>query len=349
MTRGDLITVAGLAIVVVAGLVLVGQAGGPDGLPPPTTVERSIDQVRPGDGPVLGEPVGLVLAVGAIDTEILVVDLDSGAVWPLGQRGRPELIVDGLVIVDEGAGTWGLVDIDSGAGADLAPDALTAPITAVVPAVAGGVWLRHDEDGGGRRWSRVSINGVDAIEVVEVVTVPRGSDTVTDAAGRPLAGPEVIGSDAGVISVLGSSGHEPVLDGSLVAVGPNTLVVAACDQAGCANAWVDRATLQPLDHPPLTALLGSGFLANDTTLVVETVTNDGTNPIVKVFDVVHGTAITTGSPSGLARTWVSPAGRFVAVPGFDALLITDLEARRTATLHRLRVDAGVHVAWGRRP
>lgn len=348
---GRIRSLIGVVALVVASIALWqivtrAPAGGSGPVPGGSQPGRA-DAARVGSGPLLGDPLGLVIAIGGGSEPIHILDLDTGDVSAAESHGIPELLQDGRVLVKDDQGTWGLIDVlEAGPPVPLPLGGL-AESTSAVAAEAGGVWFRHAPDGGSDRdWSRIEpATGV----VLERVTVPAGAEVVTDAEGRALAGPEVVGSATGGVFVLDDDGgYRRVLDGRLIAFSERLLLVSTCGRfLLCRNEWIDRESLEVLDIPAPVPELGGAFIRGDNVLVAET--PGGSGFVVKVFDVATGRAIATGSPSGLSRSWVSPSGRFVAVPGFNALLIIDVQDGGTAIVGQLTVGPGVQAVWGRAP
>lgn len=342
--------VVSLVVVALVALILVGTERGSRPAAPatPSASDAAVDQrevgpARLGEGPVLDEPVGLAIAIGGGEREIHLIDLDTGDVSSLGRPGTPRLVDDGRLLVQDDRDRWEVIDLGTGRTDTIVPEGDAPRYGAVVAAEAEGVWFRRGAGLDGRVWSRVA---PETGEVLQEVTVPAGARVVSDVNGVPLAGPEVVGSEAGAIYTLAADGgYRRRLDGHLIAFDEQLLLVAACGRFACQNQWIDRRSLDVVDIPaPEPRLLG-GYIRGDTTLVAET--PGPSNAIVKVFDLTTGRAIATGSPSGLARTWVSPSGRFIAVPGFNALLIIDTRRGRTATIDRLILDQDTQLAWGR--
>lgn len=339
-----------LMVVAVVALVLVSTDRGSNQLSPKTSDAssaspggREIDPVRVGEGPVFGEPVGLVIAIGGSRQEIHLVDLDSGDVSSLGHTGTPRLIHDGRLLIQDGQAGWEVVDLADGGADTIMPEQDTALYTSVVAAEAGGVWFRHAEGGNGRAWSRID---PESGQVLQEVTLPVGASVATDVNGLPLAGPEVIGSETGEVYTLGTTGeYQLMLDAHLIAFSEHLVLVSRCGLVACGNQWIDRHSNEVLDIPAPQPQLAGAFIRDDSMLVAET--PGGSELIVKVFDIPTGRAIATGSASGLSRSWVSPSGRFIAVPGFNALLIIDVQDGFTATIDRLSLEPDVQLAWGR--
>lgn len=356
------IALLGLAVVALA-LLLIGTGRGstPEAAPseptpatsdapPPSIRIREVAPIRAPSGPVFDREVGLVVVVGGLDHELHLIDLDTGEVSALELSGLPALVEDGFVVVQDRQGDWTMVELATGAVAPVAVAPDVDRFDAAVPAEGEGVWFRHatveDDEARvtGRVWTRVLPRSG---AVVEQVTLPLGARVVSDLGGRPLRGPEIIGSDAGQVFALTDGGSfDHLLDGHLVAAGDDLLLVARCTPTLCTHQWLDRSPLEVRsDLVPPEVPLGGAVVRDDGVLVAETPTWLGS--AVKVVDIPTNQAIATGSPSGLLRTWVSPSGRFVAVPGFNALLITDIEGNRTATIDRLLIDDRIQLAWGR--
>ena len=375
-----------LVVVALAGLVLIGLDRGrpppqtpspapdlnraPSPAPPPGRGEPRWDDVsRSGAGPLFDEPIGLVAVVGGPDHELHLIDFDTGDVTALGAWGRPWLFHDGAVLIQSGDGRWALVD-----PVDPTPMPVVLPVVepntdehgrsgydAAVGAESGGVWFRRAADQPGRAgaservWLRLDpVTG----EVSASVTLPAGASAVAGSDGTPLSGPEIVGRDEGGVFALDAEGDYRRIDtGLLAAVGGTEVLVSDCGGPPCRQRWIERRA-----RPPAATSVGTigqttstaeparpesfvvqGRLA-DTVLMGEVALGG----VVKLFDPTTGRAVATGSPSGLARSWLSPSGRFLAVPGFDALVVTDLAAGRRVTVDRLRMHASLQVVWGRR-
>ncbi len=304
------------------------------------------DATRAGDGPVLGEPVGMVIAIGGERRELLVIDLDTGDVSSLGRRAEPQLIVDGRLLVKDGWSRWESIDLADPAAEPVSPTAEPQLFAAAVPAEAGGVWFRHTGSRADQTWSRVDL---DTGAVVERVTVPTPAGVISDSEGRPLSGPELVGSSTGGVYELQADGtYVQMLDDRLIAFDEDVLLVSSCDDMlACANRWVDRRTLVAMDRPAPDLELGAAYLRGDGALVAETYA--GSDRVVRIFDTSTGVAVTTGDSRQLARTWVSPAGRYIARAGFDALLISEVAGSHTVAIDGVRIDLSVRVVWGYRP
>ena len=348
-----------LALVAVVAILAVrvgpGPGAGPQALPPADPVDRG-EAPRPapkrpagieriGDGPLLAEPTGLVLAIGGLDRDIHVVELDSGRISSLGRRGIPRLIDDGRLLTQDDWNRWEMIDLTD---PDRAPDEPTPDgllFTGATAAEAGGVWFRHP-DGPSQTWSRID---VESGEILQRVQVPAGASVITGDDGQPLAGPEVVGSDDGGVYLLDADGtYRLAIDAGLIAFDEDLLLVSSCDRSlRCANRWIDRRSLDELPMPAPEVPLGAAFIRGDDTLVAETRTASG--PVVKVIDIATGRAVATGSPAGLSRSWVSPSGRFLAVPGFDAVLVVDVANGGTVAVDGILLDPGLQVVWGHLP
>ncbi len=350
--RGALSGMVVLAVAVlgvVALLALVAEpAPAPTSSSPAAPTVGDIERREPAQvqiGPVFGEPVGLVIAVGGNDRDLQLVDLDTGKVSSIGWDLEPQLIEGGRLLTRDDWSRWQVIDLIGpwpGTGATPADGQLFA---AAVPAEQGGVWFRHQASQGQQRWSRVDIASDTVLE--EVITPPEAV-VPSDSAGRPLSGPEMVASLDGGIYALGSDGsYAEVLRGRLVAFNRSLLLVSTCDAAlVCTNRWVDRETLANLDLAAPEQTLGAAYIRGDDTLVAET--HLGTSLVVKLFDIHTGAAIATGDSRNIARIWVSPGGRFIARPGYDSLLITDVHGGVTKIVGRLQIDPGINVVWGER-
>ncbi len=345
----------GVVVVLVAALGALVVLAGDDSPDRRPAAERAVsrqveivrsDATRAGDGPVLGEPVGMVIAIGGERRELLVIDLDTGDVSSLGLVGEPQLIVDGRLLVKDGWSRWESIDLADPGAERVSPTAEPQLFAAAVAAEAGGVWFRHTGSRADQTWSRVDL---DTGTVVERVIVPAPAQVISDSEGRPLSGPELVGSSTGGGYELQADGtYEQVLDARLVAFDGEVILVSTCNESlACTNRWVDRRTLVPVDRPAPGLELGAADLRGAGVLVAETYA--GSDRVVRVFDTSTGVALTTGDSRQLARTWVSPAGRYIARPGFDALLISEVAGSHTVAIDGVRVDPSVQVVWGKRP
>ena len=354
--NGRPFSATGAVVLVAAALLAVlairtgGEPGGTprSSRPPipatPAPIQPPDDVDRIGDGPLLDDSHGLVLAVGGNRRDIHLVDLDTGDIANLGRRGIPRLIDGDQLLVQDDWNRWKLVDLtdpDRTAGAATSDGLLS---TGVVAAEAGGVWFRHPADGPSQVWSRVDTGSG---SVVQQITMPAGIEVATGGDARPLAGPELVGSgDGGVYALTADGSYRLILDARLIAFDEDLLLVSTCDpRLRCTNRWIDRGSLEVLDIPAPESQLGAAVIRGGRTLLAETHTETGV--VVKIFDIATGRAVATGSPGGLSRSWVSPDGRFVAAPGFDALLVIDVRRGRTVTIERLTIDPTVHLVWGR--
>ncbi len=370
--RSWLAPVAALAVIALGALTFVAlseESPAPAGAPTTTVPSSTLPVRQPPppledigdptfDGPIMGSPTNMFVAIGSRTETVQVVDLDSGDFENLAIKGQPWLAVDGQLIVKQRLGEWFRVDMASPertaeqiTGRHDFFDSVVADQTATATDPTR-LWFSKFGPDGGMTWALIEIETGEVLRRLRTpddALIPEGSD------GRPLSGPEVVGSRSGGIFELQSddSYRQVVAEGGLVAVGRTRILITVCDATlSCENRWLDRESFAVTDATPLSGDFGVGhFFGDDTVLIAETF--DGINttinppgPIIKVIDLASGAPLRTGLTRQIEDVWLSPDGRYLARNGMNAVLISNLQVTDSAALSGLLVDEGQSLIWG---
>lgn len=351
----SLVAVAALGAFAV--VTFVADAGGPiveeaAPSPPPTPTVAPAEPARLATGPVLPESTGRYLVIGGHDSELRRVDLDTGAVEPLGVEGEPWLVEGNMLVVrQEGFGRW--VRVDLGTDPITVEPAVSGSgyFSDAVPAHRGGFWVSASGPDGGRIWSRVDFASG---EVLERVTMPGEAHVPEGTDGRPLAGPEVVAvGSRGLYALQPDGSYEFLAAGELVAAGVDLLLVTRCDdELACSSVWLDRDDGSVSFTPPPVGAFGVGrIVGDDTVLVVETFEDQALTvrprfATVTLIDVATGTPFRVSGGRAIEDNWISPDGAFLASEGLQAVAIVDLISGESGAVPGVVVGRDEAVVWG---
>ena len=288
--------------------------------PTTTTVvaDTGDEAIVPGLGPVLGSEVGLEVWFGG-DALVSRLDLDSGDLLTLDFRAYPVLATgDHLVLFDAGSAEFVVLDrrrplddvrtltVDGGFVVDAVAPA-SAPNT---------VWVADRGEPDSVDWRLVGLEVMAPIastttEAVSTFRLPYRVD---------VAAPPTLDVGDGKILVRRGAGHEPWLDGRLLAHDTSRALVEQCDAQGeCRQQWFDIDTGKVLDLPGPTTVL-------DQTEVLgrwlHTRTRDNTQSVL--VEIETGRELDTLQRVTARQFDVAPDGLWGAFTGAQQLRLTDL-------------------------
>jgi hypothetical protein len=349
---------SGLGLVLVVGAVVVlavvlgrsgqGQQSSPQ---PPITeprptppLEVTIGMER-GDGPVLGRRTGLSLMVGGAATPLRVLDLDTGDLLVSEVMLSPQFVVGSTLIYTTDPQSWwrtplaqvpAMPDVDS-LGARFLP--IGGPAR-VLPATAGSVWLTWPRSGGGRDWQLIDLATSDVVR--EVTT---SADARILGGSDPYVGPEVISSsDGGVFELQADGSYEQRLEGTLIAVGAEEVLVRDCSTTvECSTAWYRRGDWRPTGRSTPSADLGSGRLVAGERLLVGIVPRPPLG--AELYDMSTGEIVRAVGPEPLRGVRVSPDGAWLVRKMFGRVEVVEIETGASTVVPNLPLGRDDSIIW----
>lgn len=316
---------------------------GPDAGRPGPAVELDVGTV-PGDGPVLGRETGLSLLAGGPETPLRVLDLDSGDLTVSGIEVEPRFVSGSTLFFQYGDSTW--------ARTRLGRESDPAPIETVQPGFRPGgepahivpgerrVWLTWPRPDRRRDWQLIDVA---TLSVIRQVTTPveariLGGDTA-------FSGPEVVGFTTGGVHELRSDGtYRRVLDGRLVAVATNEVLVRQCPVgSSCALRWFERGSWTLADLPSPEGDLVTGRLLAQDRLLAGTVGRFAFG--AALFDVGSGERLRSLGPIPLGDVAISDDGDWLLRRLFGRVEVVDLMTGSAIEVPNFLLGAGDAVVW----
>lgn len=319
--------------------------------PSPVTepqAELSVDTtpgLQDGDGPVLGRPTGLSLMVGGSNTPFRVLDLDTGDLVVSETILAPQFVVDQTVIYVSDTMTWSSIPLAELTGENPDDDAGTAfePLGSaalVVPAGENQVWLTWSRTDGGRDWQMIELS---THRVLREVTTP--VEVKIPGGSGPFSGPEVVGAEAGgVFELQADNSYAQVLDGMLVAVGTDEVLVRQCSPTlECVAAWFDRESWTVTSRPAPDADLVSGRLVADQMLLAGSVPQPALG--AGLYDMGSGVILRSLGPASLSGATVSPDGRWLVRRVLGRIEVVDVLGGESIVVLNLSLGRGDSIIW----
>lgn len=298
-----------------------------------------------GDGPVLGQVSGLSLMVGGSNTPFRILDLDTGDLVVSKTVLSPQFLAGSTLIYVSDTMTWSSISLDELWTAD--PDDTAgrafAPLGAqarVVPADDRTVWLTWSRTDGGQEWQLIDLETLDVLREVTTpveVRIPGGSG--------PFTGPEVVGSETGGVFELQSDGaYVQVLDGVLIAVGAEAVLVRQCSPTlECAPSWFSRATWSRLDRPAPSADLATGRLVAGGLLLAGSVAQPALG--AGLYHTETGVILRSLGPAPVSGATVSPDGRWLVRRLLGRIEVVDVLGGRSTVVLNLSLGRGDSIIW----
>lgn len=302
--------------------------------------------VQGGEGPVLGRPTGLSLMVGGSNTPFRVLDLDTGDLVVSETILSPQFIAGAKLVYVSDTMTWssiGLGDLSPGGRPDDSAGRTFAPLGSsalVVPADDATVWLTWSRTDGGRDWQLVDLESLDVLREVSTpveARIPGGTD--------PFTGPEVVGSEAGGVFALQDDGsYLQVLDGSLIAVGADEVLVRQCSATlDCVAGWFARGTWTQTERVAPLADLASGRLLAGGTLMAAAVPQPALG--AGLYDIDSGQVLRSLGPASLSAATVSPDGRWLVRRLLGRIEVVDVLGGQSTVVLNLSLGRGDSIIW----
>lgn len=301
--------------------------------------------VQSGGGPVLGEMTGLSLMVGGSNAPFRVLDLDTGDLVVSQMVLSPQFLVGSSLVYVSDTSTWSTIALDElrggrpddAAGRSFAPLG-TAPL--VVPADDSTVWLTWSRTDGGRDWQLIAIDSLDVLREVSTpveVRIPGGA--------QPFSGPEVVGSEAGgVFQLQDDNSYDQVLDGVLIAVGDQQVLVRQCSPTlDCFARWFARDTWAPTERPAPDADLATGRLVAGGLLLAGSVAQPALG--AGLYDVTTGQILRSLGPAPVSGAVVSPDGRWLVRRLLGRIEVVDVLDGESTVVLELSLGRGDSIIW----
>jgi len=350
----------GLALVVSVIVVLVvvlgrGEEGPQPSAPPSITESRPEPPLEVttgmtrGDGPVLGRQTGWSLMVGGANTPLRVLDLDTGDLLVSEVMLSPQFVAGSTLIYATDAQSWwrtplaqvpAMPDVDS-LGARFLP--IGGPAR-VLPATAEAVWLTWPRTDGGRDWQLIELATSGVLREVTTSVDARilgGSD--------PFVGPEVISSsDGGVFELQADGSYERRLEGTLIAVGAEEVLVRDCStRFECSTAWYRRGEWLPTDRATPSIDLGSGRLVAGEQLLVGTVPRPSLG--AELYDMSTGEIVRAIGPEPLRTVSVSPDGAWMVRQMLGRVEVVEVASGVSTVVPNLPLGRDDSIIWFETP
>lgn len=310
----------------------------------PLTVDIT-SGIETGNGPVLGEVTGLSLMVGGSNTPLRMLDLDTGDLVVSETILSPQFLAGETLVYVSDTSTWSSIELDElregepddAAGRTFAPLG-TAPL--VVPADDDAVWLTWSRTDGGRDWQLIAL---DTLDILRQVTTP--AEARLPGGAQPFTGPEVVGSEAGGVFELQDDGtYAQVLDGVLVAVGPDEVLVRQCSPTlVCVARWFERSTWAATERPVPNADLSSGRLVADGLLLAGSVPQPALG--AGLYDMETGEILRSLGPAPLSGATVSPDGRWLVRRLLGRIEVVDVLDGQSTVVLNLSLGRGDSIIW----
>jgi hypothetical protein len=341
-----------VAVVAVVALAVLSLSGGDDEFPPPPSLIEPRDELPVdvalgtvvGDGPVLGPDTGLSLIAGGPNTPLRVLDLDNGDLTASAAVMDPRFMVGSTLVFRAGERSWfrdELGEILSGRPVDDGSRFLPYREPAhVVPHDEQTVWLTWPRIDRRRDWQLIDLV---TLSVLREVTTPVEARILGGDA--PFTGPDVVGfTTGGVHELLDDGSYRQVLDGRLVAVGQDEVVVRQClPDSTCAVSWFDRATWALSDRPQPEGALINGRLVAGGRLLAATVGRFSFG--AGLYDVDSGERLRSLGPIPLGDVRLSPDGEWLLRRLFGRVEVVEVATGAAVEVPDFPLGGGDTVIW----
>ncbi len=301
--------------------------------------------VQDGSGPVLDQVSGLSLMVGGSNTPFRILDLDTGDLVVSETVLSPQFLAGSTLIYVSDTMTWSSIPLDElrSADPDDAAGRAFSPLGArarVVPADDRTVWLTWSRTDGGQEWQLID---VDTLGVVREITTP--VEVRIPGGSEPFTGPEVVGSETGGVFELQADGtYVQVLDGVLIAVGAEEVLVRQCSPTlECALSWFSRSTWSRLDHPAPNADLATGRLVAGGLLLAGSAAQPALG--AGLYHTETGVILRSLGPASLSGATVSPDGRWLVRRLLGRIEVVDVLGGRSTVVLNLSLGRGDSIIW----
>ncbi len=301
--------------------------------------------VQNGNGPILGQVSGLSLMVGGSNTTFRILDLDTGDLVVSETVLSPQFMAGSTLIYVSDTMTWSSIPLDEVRPADPrdAEGRAFSPLGArarVVPADEQTVWLTWSRTDGGQEWQLID---VDTLGVLREITTP--VEVRIPGGSEPFTGPEVVGSETGGVFELQADGtYVQVLDGVLIAVGAEEVLVRQCSPTlECALSWFSRSTWSRLDHPAPNADLATGRLVAGGLLLAGSEAQPALG--AGLYHTETGVILRSLGPASLSGATVSPDGRWLVRRLLGRIEVVDVLGGRSTVVLNLSLGRGDSIIW----
>lgn len=301
--------------------------------------------VRGGSGPVLDQVSGLSLMVGGASTPFRILDLDTGDLVVSETVLSPQFVAGSTLIYVSDTMTWSSIPLDElqTADPDDAAGRAFSPLGAqarVVPADDRTVWLTWSRTDGGQEWQLIEL---ETLSVLREVTTP--IEVSIPGGNEPFTGPEVVGSQTGGVFELQADGtYVQVLDGVLIAVGPQEVLVRQCSPTlECGLAWFSRTSWSRLDRAAPNAELATGRLVAGGLLLAGSVAQPALG--AGLYHTETGVILRSLGPAALSGATVSPDGRWLVRRLLGRIEVVDVLGGRSTVVLNLSLGRGDSIIW----
>ncbi len=314
----------------------------------PLTVDVT-SGVQQGAGPVLGRATGLSLVVGGSNTPFRVLDLDTGDLVVSETVLSPQFIAGSKLIYVSDTMTWSSIEL-SELDVERPTDAVGRSFNPlgnsalVVPNDDNTVWLTWSRTDGGRDWQLIDLDSLNVLRQVSTpieVRIPGGAE--------PFSGPEVVGSEAGgVFELQDDNTYVQVLDGVLIAVGADEVLVRQCSPTlECVARWFARDSWAVTERPPPNADLANGRLVARGALLAGAVPQPALG--AGLYDVESGQILRSLGPAPLSGAVVSPDGRWLVRRLLGRVEVVDVLDGQSTVVLNLALGRGDSILWIQTP
>ena len=310
----------------------------------PLTVDITAG-VQTGSGPVLGRETGMSLIVGGSNTPFRVLDLDTGDLVVSETVLAPQFIAGSTLIYVSDTMTWSSIELGELDGERPTDDAGRPfrPLgnsALVVPADDDSVWLTWSRTDGGRDWQLIDLESHQVLRQVSTpieVRIPGGAE--------PFSGPEVVGSEAGgVFALQDDNTYEQVLDGVLIAVGSNEVLVRQCSPTlECVAQWFARGTWTATGRPAPDADLADGRLVAGGLLLAGAIPQPALG--AGLYDMATGQVLRSLGPAPLSGAVVSPDGQWLVRRLLGRVEVVDVLDGQSTVVLNLDLGRGDSILW----
>lgn len=342
-----------VAVVAVVALAVLSLGGGDDELPQPPSLAEPREELPVdvavgtvvGDGPVLGPETGLSLIAGGPNTPLRVLDLDNGDLTASAAVIDPRFMVGSTLVFRAGERSW----VRHGLDEILAGRPLDAEQSRFVPYREPAHVVPHDEDTVWLTWPRVDRRR--DWQLIDLVTLSVLREVTTPAEARilggdaPFTGPNVVGfMTGGVHELLDDGSYQQVLDGRLVAVGQDEVLVRQClPDSTCAVSWFDRGTWTLSDRPQPEGALITGRLVAGGRLLAGTVGRFSFG--AGLYDVDSGERLRSLGPTPLGDVRLSPDGEWLLRRLFGRVEVVEVATGTAVEVPDFPLGGGDTVIW----
>jgi hypothetical protein len=256
----------------------------------------------------------------------------------------PQFLAGSTLIYALDAQTWARASLDDvrTAALDDVAGVRFSPIggpARVLPSAPEVVWLTWPRTDGSRYWQLIDLA---TSEVLREVTTP--VDARILGGTDPFVGPEVISSRGGVFELQTDGSYVKRLEGTLIAVGAEEVLVRDCSTTpDCSTAWHRRDDWLPTDRPIPIVDLASGRLVAGEQLLVGIVPRAPLG--AELYDMSTGEIVRAIGPEPLRSVSVSPDGAWLVRQMFGRVEVVDVATGTSTVVPNLPLGRDDSIIW----